>query len=152
MKAEYVNPFYQATIQVFKLMLELDVGRGDAPLQKSEPLIEVLISITGDLSGTVLYQFPQSMTLEMVRIMSGLEIDSPDSFVTSALAEVANIISGNAVSGLLQQNYQCDISTPRVLVGESAEYVDLSGRILSLPLSTPIGNPMIKITLEETPS
>ncbi len=150
MRAEYVNPFYQATLQVFKLMLDLDVVRTDNP-QQTESTVEVLISITGDLRGSVLYQFPQSMTLEMVRIMSGLEIDSPDSFVTSALAEVANIISGNAVSGLLQHNYNCDISTPEVFVDNSAD-LKTRGQVLSLPLATPIGNPTIKIALEETPS
>ena len=34
------------------------------------------------------------MTLEMVRIMSGLEMKTIDSFVSSALGEVANIIGG----------------------------------------------------------
>lgn len=153
MKAEYVNPFYQATIQVFKLMLDLDITR----CQSSEDThyhsqVNVVITVTGDLTGTILYQFPESMTLEMVRIMSGMEMDSLDGFVTSALAEVSNIISGNAMSNLFQNNYKCDISTPQVVFEQPVKFFKDIKEVLMIPLQTAIGKLTIQLALEETPN
>jgi len=72
MRAEYVNAFYKATEDVFHLMLDLDVKRGD--IKVVEGLINsknanVVLGITGDLKGSVLFSFSQDMTLEMARIM-----------------------------------------------------------------------------------
>jgi len=38
------------------------------------------------------------MTLEMVKILSGMEMDKIDNFASSALGEMANIIGGNALT------------------------------------------------------
>lgn len=152
MKAEYVNPFYQATINVFKLMLDVDVMRDTSKaLQQmlGDQEVGVLIEVTGDLSGYILYRFPDSMILEMVKIMSGMEINQLDSFVTSALAEVSNIISGNAVSSLFNQNYCCDIKPPRIII-EEGKPVSLQGnKILKIPLETSIGKLQIHLDLKE---
>nr|NLJ03620.1 chemotaxis protein CheX [Bacillota bacterium] len=107
MKVEYINPFYQATLDVFRVMLNLEPKRGTlkavddlAPVSEAN----VAIGVTGALRGTLLYSFPRSMALEMVRIMSGMEMSKLDAFVTSALSEVANIISGNALTYLAQNS------------------------------------------------
>ena len=54
--------------------------------------------MTGDLTGSVC-AVPRQIALDMVKIMSGMEMDKLDGFVTSALAN-GNIISGNAVTNL----------------------------------------------------
>lgn len=153
MKAEYVNPFYQATINVFKLMLDLDVSRDQSTaLQKmlGQKEVGVVIDITGDLTGSILYRFPDTMILEMVKIMSGMEFDTVDSFVTSALGEVSNIISGNAISSLFSQNYNCDIKPPRILI-EDEKPISLEGdQVLKIPMQTSIGDLQIHVSLEES--
>ena len=58
----------------------------------------VVIGVTGDLRGSLLYSFPKQMALDMVSIMAGMSMTKLDAFVSSALGEVANIISGNAVT------------------------------------------------------
>ena len=149
MKAEYVNPFYQATIQVFKLMLDLDLKRVlEADGADSQVIVQ--LSVSGDLTGTITYHFPEEMALKMVQIMSGMEFNELDSFVTSALAEIANIISGNAMSNLFERNYRCDISPPQVLPSppEGLNTVPT----LRLPLETKWGTLIINIALRETPS
>lgn len=155
MKAEYVNPFYQATVNVFKLMLDLEVIRDTSKaLQQmlGQQEVGVIIEVEGDLSGHILYRFPDTMILEMVKIMSGLEFDKIDSFVTSALAEVSNIISGNAVSSLFKQNYRCNIKPPRIIL-EDKKPICLKCApgepVLRLPLQTPIGKLEIDIALKE---
>ena len=107
MKVAFVEPFVKAARDVFQLMMDLDAQRGD--LRASEQLVpskdaSVAIGVTGDLLGSILYSFPRQMTLEMVEIMAGMPVDELDSFVISALGEVANIISGNAMAYLNSAN------------------------------------------------
>lgn len=152
MKAEYINPFYKATTDVLSSMLDLEPERGE--LGVVEDLVSggranVLIGVTGGLSGTIMYSFPEDMTFEIVKIMSGMEVDKLDSFVTSALGEVANIISGNAVTYLNQENYNCDIVPPQVMIGENQSMSMAADKALVLPLKTDIGKFEINLSIKE---
>lgn len=145
MKAECVNPFLQALQDVFKIMLDVDITRdnihkGDAV---NENQVVVEIPLIGDIQGSVLFSFPQSTTFEIVKTMSGMEFDKIDSFVTSALGEMANIISGNALSYLAKGNYQCDILPPRIEITEHEK----GETALTLPLHTDVGDLRIKFVL-----
>jgi chemotaxis protein CheX len=48
----------------------------------------------------------------MVNIMVGMDLDSVDDFVTSAISEIANIISGNVLTLLSGNDIRCDILPP----------------------------------------
>ena len=80
--------------------------------------------------------------------MSGMELKKIDNFVSSALGEVANIIGGNAITGLTKYNYICDISPPQVSIGEYKSYSTASERALLIPLKTDIGEFDINIFLK----
>lgn len=106
-------PFFEATRNVFQLMLDLsDVYAGPAEAFESNDGIDVSIGVTGDLVGEVIYRFPRETSLNMVKIMSGMEIESIDDFVTSAISEIANIISGNVLTMLAGEDMKCDILPP----------------------------------------
>ncbi len=152
MKAEFVNPFFKATNDVFNSMLDIEPMRGELGVVEdivSGGKANVMIGVTGSLSGTVMYSFPEDMTLEIVKIMSGMEMDKLDSFVTSALGEVANIISGNAMNYLNQGDYECDIVPPQVIIGENQSISMATEKALTLPLMTDIGDFEINISIKE---
>lgn len=143
-------PFSTATCEVFKLLLDLDASMG-APetlssIADTEDKINIVIGVTGDLSGEILYRFPRETTLEIVRIMSGMEFDEVDEFVTSAIGEIANIISGNALTGLSEQNVTCDILPPRIL-SAAGEALSDSAPILHTEVETSIGNVELNIQM-----
>lgn len=152
MKAAYIEPFIKAASDVFSLMMDLDIDRGE--LRVSEELIpskdaSVLIGVTGDLSGSILYSFSEDMILQMVEIMSGMKVSDIDSFVASALGEVANIISGNAVTYLSSISYTCDIVPPQVIIGRNTSLSMATEKALIVPLKTSIGEFDIYVTLRE---
>lgn len=152
MKAEYINSFYKATQDVFRLMLDLDVEKGK--LDVVEGLISsrdanVILGVTGDLKGSILFSFTKPMTLDMVKIMSGMEMKDIDNFVSSALGEVANIIGGNAVTNLTTYNYICDIVPPQVIIGEYKSMSMANEKALQISLGTDIGDFDVNIFLRE---
>lgn len=153
MRVEYINPFYQATIDVFKVMLNLELTRGELrAVDELVPVSEanVVIGVTGELRGSLLYSFPKSMALEMVNIMAGMKMNKLDAFVSSALGEVANIISGNAITYLSQNDLTCDISTPQVFVGNNSSLSMSTEKAVVLPLITDIGTLEISVSLHRS--
>lgn len=114
-----LDPFSKATQEVFKLMLDLDAAcDASAKCDVLDDKITIAIGLTGDFSGKIYYSFPKKTTLEMVKIMSGMEIGEIDDFVTSAMGEIANIISGNALIALTEQQITCDILPPEIIAGD----------------------------------
>ncbi len=113
------SPFSKATCEVFKLMLDIDASVSklesiNGPVEDKD-CVHVSVGLTGDLLGEIIYCFPNDTTLKIVNIMSGMEIDQIDEFVTSALSEISNIISGNAMTILSEENFACDILPPRII-------------------------------------
>ena len=150
MKEQYVDSFLKAVQDVFALMLDLRAERANEENVEKYVTTDganVTIGIHGDLSGTVLFTFPEKTALEMVKIMSGMEIDKKDSFVVSALSEVANIISGNALSNLNGYNYSCDLDPPRVV--DAGTTITTGKEAVKLPLKTGIGEFALNIALEK---
>ncbi len=113
MKDNLYKAFIDATQNVFNLMLNIseisDCPAGDF---KCDDEVDIAIGVTGDLNGKVIYRFPVSTSLNMVNVMSGMQFDSVDAFVTSAISEIANIISGNVLSALSENDMDCDILPP----------------------------------------
>ncbi len=136
--------FSRATCEVFKLMLDLDASAGDPHtllnLQEAKDDIQVAVEITGDLTGDIYYRFPRETTLKMVNIMSGMEFDQVDEFVTSALGEIANIISGNAMTTLSELNVTCDILPPRILGAEELQPREALADMTVIDVNTYIGD------------
>ncbi|NLY44769.1 MAG: chemotaxis protein CheX [Tissierella sp.] len=152
MKAEYINSFYSATQDVFKLMLDLDVERGKLDVVEgliSSKEANVILGVTGDLKGSILFSFTKSMTLEMVKIMAGMEMNEIDNFVSSALGEVANIVGGNAITNLTEYNYTCDIVPPQVIIGEYRSLSMANEKALVISMNTDIGEFSVSIFLTE---
>ncbi|AFS79566.1 CheC-like family protein [Gottschalkia acidurici 9a] len=152
MKVEYINSFYKAIQDIFKLMLDLDVERGE--LQVADEMISgkdanVMLGVTGDLKGTVFFSFTKDMTLEMVKIMSGMDMDEIDKFVSSAIGEVVNIVGGNALIDLNSYSCTCDITPPQIILGEYKSISMSDNKAILIPLKTSIGEFDVNIFLAE---
>ena len=151
MKVEYINPFYKATKDIFKLMLDVDPQKKD--LKVIEDMIQaketsVFLGITGDLQGGIMFSFPKTMALEMIKILSGMDLDIIDSFASSALGEIGNIIGGNALTELSKYNYKCNIIPPQIFIGEHKSLSLANKKALLLTLTTPIGDFDLSIFLK----
>jgi chemotaxis protein CheX len=116
MAIDLYEPVLEATRDVFQLMLDLsDISdrKADDP-QEYDAGIAVSVGVTGDLTGRVIYCFPQDTSFNIVKIMCGMEMEEIDEFVASAMSEIANIISGNVLTILAGESVQCDLQPPEV--------------------------------------
>jgi chemotaxis protein CheX len=139
--------FVTATYQVFNLMLDLsDIT--DRPVETflCDDELDISVGITGDLNGEVTYRFPFVTSLGMVNIMIGMQVDAVDDFVTSAVSEIANIISGNVLTMLAGNNLKCDILPPVQCKPDEGRKYELS---TSRCISTSIGEVCLDIRLNQ---
>ncbi len=113
MKDKLYKAIVDATQNVFKLMFNIsEVSDHPAGDFKCDDEVDIDIGVTGDLQGKVIYRYPVSTSLNIVNVMSGMQFDTVDVFVTSAVSEIANIISGNVLSALSENDMNCDILPP----------------------------------------
>jgi len=139
LKVEQVNPIYSASKEVFRNMFGWELKRGELKMVEdivSKNAANVTIGVTGDIKGVFLFSFPENMALDIVREMSGMEFNEIDKFVASAMGELANIISGNAMNEYFQNKYNCDIVPPQISVGENKTFSSASDEVLKINLKT----------------
>ncbi len=141
-------PFFHATRDVFELMLDIHaVANKEKDDTASITGIRIAIGVTGALSGEIVYCFPSATALEMVRIMSGMNFEELDDFVTSAIGEIANIISGKALVFLSEQNVTCDILPPKATLLDENNRCNAGAG--STCISTEIGTVGLTVNLKQ---
>lgn len=147
MSVSLYEPFLAATRNVFQLMLDLsDISDQPAEDFVCDDKLDISIGVVGDLVGEVVYRFPHNTSLGMVNIMSGMEMESVDEFVTSAISEIANIISGNVLTMLAGDDLNCDILPPVMRQPDDSLVYALR---TACCISTSIGNVFLDIRLNQ---
>lgn len=145
MPDKFYVPFLQATCNVFELMLDLsDICDRPAETFACEEELDISIEIVGDLVGEVVYRFPNETSLNIVNIMSGMDIDQVDDFVISAISEISNIISGNVLTMLAGEDLTCDIRPPQLKKADDSKEYTLR---TDCCLSTSAGDVCLEIRL-----
>ncbi len=152
-RLELVSPFIEAAARVLHQECGEIVDKGKLFRVRSPQTcneVSALIAITGQISGLVVY----SMSLETARVLAGRMIgeDIPvlDALAQSAIAELANVITGQAGIGLERSGYSSDMSPPVVLVGNGSTIATFNLTRLVIPLILSCGEIQVDIAIKET--
>jgi chemotaxis protein CheX len=155
MDVKLLNPFIQAALEVLKAEVGAIATRKDLTLQKSSLTsddITVLINLVGDVYGVVMYGMPMSTCLNMVSQIMGQTFEELNSLAQSGVAELGNVISGQATIRFSEAGFQSNISTPTVLIGNGIEISTLDFHRIVVPLETQFGAFTVHIALREKTS
>ena len=153
MKAEYINPIFNATQTILKDMLTVEVEKGALEAKDrhfTAERINASIGVTGDLEGFVYFSMTEDTALNIVEKMSGMEIEEFNDLASSAIGELANIITGNSITNLNEQGFECNITPPSITVGDNLQISTGPGKFLSIPLHTEIGDFIINVSLKKS--
>lgn len=152
MKVEFINPFLTAACQVIEQEIKCPVGKGALRVQES-PLasdeVTVLIGVTGEVKGVVLYCLGERTAKAFVGAMTGEATPTFDRMAESAVAEMGNVITGLASSMLEKAGYRCHISPPSLITGRGVVISTLAIKRLVIPLETPLGEIAIHVAMQE---
>jgi chemotaxis protein CheX len=125
MRVEYINPFVEATYNVLKEVTQVEVKRGDLYLKNSSMQImgvAALVGLAGDVEGRVLFDMTKETALKVVSIMNGGEkFASLDEMAKATITELANMITGQAITKLHDLGFKFDLTPPALFSGDNME-------------------------------
>ncbi len=155
MNVKYLIPFVEAAYEVMLAEANIKMKRGDLKLEKSVYItddITVIISLVGDVEGTVFYSMSKPTGLWIVSKMLGEEISEMTHLAQSGIAELGNVITGRASVKLSQAGYQSTISPPTLLQSKGATISTLDFSRVIVPLEGETGVFVIHLALRESSS
>jgi chemotaxis protein CheX len=154
MKVEYVSPFAEASISVFKALLQVTPERGELSVRSemfTSQQINVVCGVTGDVHGLVILGMSMVTADRIASHMIGMPVITFDQLAASAIAELGNMICGNSLALLSTLNYACDITPPTIIRGTKVKIVTPDIPALTIPLNVPgFGAFEINVSLKES--
>lgn len=151
MKAEIVNPFIQATLEVLTTMARVQPRRGTPRLKGREDVsydISGVVGLTGNVQGFVVLSFRESAALYVVGRFLGEPVARLDDGVRDAVGELTNIVAGGAKRSLAESGLDLKISIPTVIVGHDHSISRPSGvPCFEIPFETDAGPFSVELCL-----
>jgi chemotaxis protein CheX len=154
MKVEYINPFIEASQSIIRETTGLSTKVGKIYI-KNTPFkgdnVIVLIGITGAIQGSVTLSLKKTLTFKIASaMMGGMPVVELDEITKSAVAELSNMILGNAANIFYKNNISIDITPPTVLTGENMQFSPSKSVIVCIPLEFECGETMeLDLTYKE---
>ncbi len=147
MKVEYINPFISAGQKILQAVINETPGRKPLsmlPATFTSEQLNVAVGITGDVQGTVIYGMSLITADKVASTMIGQPIKTFDQLAASAIAELCNMISGNALMLLADAGFVCDIAPPTLIRGANCKISTLNIPAIVVPFTISQGE--FKIT------
>jgi len=138
MKIEYINPFIEASQIVLKQIASMEVKLGKVYLKttpyRSEDII-IMVGLTGKLRGQANFTMSRQFGLKLAScMMMGMPLTEFDDISKSAIAELANMIMGNAATLLYNRGISIDITPPSMVLGENMQVSPNKMKTICIPL------------------
>ncbi len=141
---EIAKPFIQATMHVMSTMVGMSATPGKPYVKKTyvaQGDVSAIIGITGDKSGSVSVSFTKQCAIGVIKGMLGDDIQDIISDTKDAVGEIANMVSGQARSGLAEMGLIFQGSTPSIIMGDSHLITHLTnGDVIAIPFTTDCGD------------
>lgn len=151
MRVEFIEPFVRAGVSVMESVALGRPERGQLSvrhLRFTTQQVTILAGVTGDIRGQVLYGMSLVTAEKIATAMLQEPIMTFDELATSAIAELGNMITGNAIMHLSERGFNCVITPPSVIRGMNIE-ISTPVPALVVPLITQFGKVEINIALAE---
>ncbi len=152
MNVKFLNPFIISAHDILSLETRETIQRGELHLENGPYRtddVTVIISLVGAVAGTVFYSMSREAAIRFASASMGERFDEMDELVQSGIAELGNVITGQASMRLADAGYESNISTPSLIIGKGASISTLEYPRLVVPLTTPIGCLTIHLSLHE---
>ena len=154
MKIEFLNPFIISAAEVLQKEVGSEVTRGQVGLQKGlfvSSDVTVLISLVGQVQGTVLFHMSYATAKGLVSAILGQQFTQFDELAQSGIAELANVITGLSSTKLSSAGYATIISVPMLIIGKGSRISTINIDRVRVPLLTNVGEIGLDIALRENP-
>ncbi len=152
MKVQYINPFVSACFSVCEIALGMKPEKGTLSMRPkifATQQCNVIMGVTGGIEGQILYGMSLITADRIASQMLGQPVLTFDNLAASAIGELGNMITGNAMSLLAEAGITCDITPPSIVRGSNVKMTTLNVPALVVPICLPIGEIELTVSLQE---
>ncbi len=152
MKVQYINPFIDAAGRVIEMVLGMAPSKGQLSMLPSvftSQQCNVITGVTGQVQGQVIYGMSLITADKVASAMLGQPVRTFDQLAASAIAELGNMITGNASVLLSEAGFACDITPPSIVRGTNVKMSTLAIPALVVPLCMELGEIELMVCLKE---
>ncbi len=150
-----IAPFVRASTNVFREMLDLSIHKGQVEAEGDSFISQgftVMIGLTGGWEGWFFLDMSQETAIKIANLMIGEDYHSvEEEEVLLAGAEIANIISGNAITDLnnIHTGLNIRLTPPSVFAGKEMSMFNVRLSACSVLLQTDVGNIKLNVVIKE---
>lgn len=156
MRVEYINPFVEAAYNILSEVLQTEVKRGELYLKStSMPMLGVaaIVGLAGDVEGRVLFDMDMKTGIGIASgMLTGMDMEPVSEFndmARATLTELANMITGQAVTKLHNLGFKFDLTPPAIFTGDNMSISDPDFEALIVPMEVPMGKVEINVAIRE---
>ena len=156
MRVEYINPFVESAYNVLTEVLQADVERGELYLKSAAmPMLGVatIVGLAGDVEGRVLFDMELTTAINVASAMlSSMDMEGVtelNDMARATITELANMITGQAVTKLHDLGFKFDLTPPAIFSGQNMEVSDPDFEALIVPMTLPMGKIEINVAVRE---
>lgn len=156
MRVEYINPFVESAYSVLTEVLQSEVHRGELYLKSAAmPMLGVaaIVGLAGDVEGRVLFDMKLETAISVASSMlTNMDMEPVTEFNDMARAtvtELANMITGQAVTKLHNLGFKFDLTPPAIFKGENMEISDPDFEALIVPMEMEMGKIEVNVAIRE---
>jgi chemotaxis protein CheX len=152
MKVEYINPFVMASFSVLEMVLGQKPTKGQLSMRPNvftSQQCNVITGVAGKVEGQVIYGMSLMTADKVASTMLGQPIRTFDQLAASAIAELGNMITGNAMAHLSEAGFICDITPPTIVRGSNVKISTLTIPAIVIPICVEQGQLELTVCLQE---
>ncbi len=150
MQVQFIEPFVRAAFAVLTQVVHASPERGQLSLRSGNSFtsqeLSAVLGVNGMVEGVALYGMSEVTATKISSCMLGQAVERIDEMASSALTELANMITGNATTIFEANGYQCDITPPSLIQGTGVQITTICPALV-VPVSTQFGKVEINVAL-----
>src|SRR5881296_234317 len=150
MKMELIQPFINAADAVLAEGLQCSTTVGSLSMEEEayrRKGVAALIWVSGDIEGRVILDLDPQTAVRVASKFAGTELPESDSLVWETVSELANQVTGNAITALNDQGFHFRVHPPVLHTAEVGSKSSEDTEALVICFETATGNIFMNIAL-----
>lgn len=138
MDVNNINPFIKSFTSVMPQLGFTEIKKGKLSLKDKDLVcsgIVVVVGIVGDIKGNIVYSLDIESAKKIAStMMMGQPVEEFNEISKSALSELSNMLTANAITIFSEQGVDVDISTPTLFEGRDISIKMSSKKVICIEL------------------
>jgi len=150
MKMELIQPFINAADAVLAQGLQCSMSIGNLHMEEEayrRKGMAALIWVTGDIEGRIIFDLDPETAVRVASKFAGTELPESDELIRETVFELANQVTGNAVTVLNDQGFHFRVHPPVLHTSDHGPKSTEDTEALVMCFETPAGNVFMNIAM-----